>query len=143
MSAANRVAKLEAPSRRLRAISRARVLNDDPAVLVSLRFLFQSAGFSARGYGSGASLLASPLTGSADCFVLDHKPRGPDGLDLARKLRQLGLRAPIVLTTGFRCAALEARAGALDQVFAAPRVDEAMIQHLTGLIPKGRLRKST
>ncbi|MDE3177838.1 MAG: response regulator [Pseudomonadota bacterium] len=119
------------------------VVNDDKAVLVSLRFLFQSAGFDARLYTSGRSLLASSLKGAADCFVLDHKSRGPDGLDLARRLRRLGLRAPIVLTTGFRGVALESLTDSVDLVIPAPRVDEETIRHLTRLIEERRLRKST
>ncbi len=145
MSAANRVRELETPRRKLGVTSRPKVsvVNDDAAVLISLRFLFQSAGFDARGYANGRSLLASPLKGAADCFVLDHKPRGPDGLDLARRLRRLGLRAPIVLTTGFRCVALETLASAAELVIAAPRVDEETIRQLVGMIEERRLRKTT
>ena len=145
MAASNRVRDLVAPRRKLDGMARPKVavVNDDAAVLISLRFLFQSAGFEARGYANGRSLLASPLKGSADCFVLDHKSRGPDGLDLARRLRRLGLRAPIVLTTGFRCVALETLAGAVELVIPAPRVDEETIRQLLRLIDERRLRKTT
>ena len=145
MAATNRVWERETPRRKPGSTSRPRVLvvNDDAAVLISLRFLFQSAGFGVRGYTNGRSLLASSLNSAADCFVLDHKPRGPDGLDLARRLRGLGLRAPIVLTTGFRCVALEAMAGSVEPVITAPRVDEDVIKRLMRLIEERRLRQST
>ncbi len=99
--------------RRSRA-PKACVVNDDEAVLGSLKFVLETAGFEVRGYASGRGLLASPSLRAADCFVLDHKPRGKDGLRLARRLRAIGLNAPIVLTTGFRCGVLETYAGSID-----------------------------
>src|SRR5579875_1103398 len=114
------------------------LVNDDEAVLISLQFLFQSAGFLARSFASGRALLASKAARAADCFVLDHRPRGVDGLPLARRLRGLGLAAPIVLTTGFRCGALETLAGAADRIIAAPRVDEALIARLVAEIAAAR-----
>jgi FixJ family two-component response regulator len=114
-------------------------------VLVSLKFLFKAAGFEVRAFANGKSLLASPAPRRADCFVLDHKPRGVDGLELARKLRSIGLSAPIVLTTGFRCGALESIVGAADRVIAAPRVDEELIERLVCSIEEQRahLRRIT
>ena len=121
------------------------VVNDDGAVLVSLKFLFSTAGFEVRAFANGRGLLASTALRRADCFVLDHKPRGCDGLDLARKLRSLQLSAPIVLTTGFRCIALESLVNGADQVIVTPRVDEELIQVLVRGIEEQRagLRIST
>jgi len=121
------------------------VVNDDDAVLVSLKFLFRAAGFEVRAFANGKGLLASTALRRADCFVLDHKPRGCDGLDLARKLRSLRLSAPIVLTTGFRCIALESLVNGADQVIVTPRVDEELIQVLVRGIEEQRagLRIST
>jgi FixJ family two-component response regulator len=123
-----------APRATTSARPRVCVVNDDDAVLVSLKFLFKVAGFEVRAFANGKSLLASSSYRRADCFVLDHKPRGVDGLDLARRLRGLGLSAPIVLTTGFRCVALESVVSATDRVIAAPRVDEELIQQLMHMI---------
>jgi FixJ family two-component response regulator len=106
------------------------VVNDDGAVLISLKFLLATAGFEVRAFASGRGLLASPAMRRAQVFVLDHRPRGPDALDLARRLRRLGLSAPIVLTTGFRCGVLETVAGAFEPIYVTPRVDEALIQDL-------------
>ena len=121
------------------------VVNDDDAVLVSLKFLFRAAGFEVRAFANGKGLLASTALRRADCFVLDHKPRGCDGLDLARKLRSLRLSAPIVLTTGFRCIALESLVNGADLVIVTPRVDEELIQVLVRGIEEQRagLRIST
>lgn len=109
------------------------VVNDDAAVLVSLKFLLKTAGFNVRAFPDGRGLLASPWLRAADCFVLDHRPRGQDGLRLARRLRALGLDAPIVLTTGFRCGVLETYAGAVERVIAASRVDDELIRRLLAM----------
>jgi len=147
MAFTNRICDLaKFPSRAVdSARPRVCVVNDDDAVLVSLKFLFSAAGFEVRAFANGKGLLASTALRRADCFVLDHKPRGHDGLDLARKLRSLRLSAPIVLTTGFRCIALESLAGGADQVIVTPRVDEDLIQRLVRGIEEQRagLRRIT
>jgi len=122
------------------------VVSDDAAVLASLKFLLKTAGFNVRVFASGRGLLASSWLRAADCFVLDHRPRDQDGLRLAKRLRTLGLVAPIVLTTGFRCGVLETYAGAVDKVIAASRIDDDLIQGLLAMIARGRgagLRKTT
>ena len=135
-----RFGAVSVPGRSDSARPRVCVVNDDDAVLVSLKFLFSAAGFEVRAFANGKGLLASTALRRADCFVLDHKPRGGDGLDLARKLRSLRLSAPIVLTTGFRCIALESLAGGADQVIVTPRVDEELIQRLVRGIEEQRAR---
>jgi FixJ family two-component response regulator len=120
------------------------VVNEDAAVRVSLRFVFQSAGFEVNAYATRRGLLSSPSLRDAEGFVLDHKLRGADGLALARRLRALGLKAPIVLTLGLRCAVLETYAGVVDSVITAARIDEDIIGRLVRMIEETRgLRIST
>ena len=140
MELPNRISDLALFPSRVADSARPRVcaVNDDDAVLVSLKFLFGTAGFEVRAFANGRGLLASTALRRANCFVLDHKPRSRDGLELARKLRSLGLGAPIVLTTGFRCIALESLACGADQVIVTPRVDEDLIQRLVRGIEEQR-----
>jgi len=122
------------------------VVNDDAAVLVSLKFLLKTADFNVRVFASGRGLLASSWLRAADCFVLDHRPRDKDGLRLAKRLRALGLVAPIVLTTGFRCGVLETYAGAVEKVIAVSRIDDDLILGLRAMIAQAHnadLREST
>jgi DNA-binding NtrC family response regulator len=142
MAAANLIYDLDPVTGAAR--SRVCVVNDDPAVLVSLKFVFEAAGFDVRAFATGRGLFASPTIRHADAFVLDHRPRGTDGLKLARKLRELGLTAPIVLTTGLRPGALELPFDAVAPAFTAARVDEETIERLTGMIAEARrLRRIT
>ena len=122
----------------------AALVNRDAAVRVSLKFLFEAAGFGVRAFASGRGLMASSAGRAADCFVLDHAPRAPDGLHLARRLRARGLRAPILLTTDFPCSALEVLVGAIERVILAPTIDDALIRRLLEMIETDRrLRKTT
>ena len=127
---------------RAAALPTACVVNEDAAVLKSLKFLLKTSGFHVRGFASGRGLLASPWPRAADCFVLDHRLRGQDGLRLARRLRALGVAAPIVLTTGFRCGVLETYAGAVEQVIAVPQLDEDLIRWLLAAIAQAGLRRT-
>ncbi|RIK98541.1 MAG: two-component system response regulator [Proteobacteria bacterium] len=91
------------------------VVDDDPAVLVSLRFLLETDGFDVRTFGSGALLLdALPAEHPVDCFVFDYKMDVIDGLELARRLRQDHIETPIVLITGFPDQHVAARAAEAD-----------------------------
>ena len=117
----------------------ASVVNSDAAVLVSLDFLLKTAGFNVCAYPSAEKLLTAQCAGAAQCFILDHGPRGPNGLGLARVLRSRGLHAPVVLTTGYRCSAFEAYARGLEPVIVTQRVDEDVIRRLIVMIgePQG------
>ena len=119
------------------------LVNDDAAVRMSLKFLFEAAGFGVRAYTGERGLMASTPARAAECFVLDHRPRGLNGLALGRRLRKLGLGAPIVVTTGFPCAALEILAKAIDRVIVTPSIDEALIQRLLKMIDFERSLRTT
>lgn len=87
------------------------VVDDDPAVLVSLRFLLETDGFEVRTFGSAALLLdALPAQHPIDCFVLDYTMETIDGLELAQCLRRDNIEAPIVLITGLPDQHVAARA---------------------------------
>ena len=141
MAAANRIwNEQRPPPDKVVARPRVCVVNDDRAVLGSLRFVFEAANCEVRAFTSGRGLLASPAARGADCFVLDHRPRGPDGLKLARRLRSLGYSGPIVLTTGFRCAPLETMASSVEGVIPTGSLDEELIQSLLAKISETRAR---
>src|ERR1700738_3355746 len=77
------------------------VVDDDSDVLGSLRFLLETDGFSVRTFRSGAALLNGTATGEADCFVIDYKMPTMSGIDLASRLRNRAIAAPIILITGY------------------------------------------
>ncbi len=96
---------------------RVAVIDDDAAVLHSLRFLLEVVGCEVATFASAAAFLAYDRAWP-DCIVLDfHMPR-MTGLDLIERLRadrRSGSRpdARIMLVTGSSTPALKARAAAL------------------------------
>jgi two-component system response regulator FixJ len=91
---------------------RVAVIDDDAAVLHSLRFLLEVAGYEVTTFASAAAFLAHRGV-APDCIVLDcHMPQR-SGLDMIERLmaERRGLR--IMLMTGSASPAIRARAAAL------------------------------
>src|SRR3984957_8122039 len=76
------------------------VVDDNPGVLGSLRFLLETDGFEVETFRSGLALLKSVASNQADCFVIDCKMPDIHGIDLANRLRSRDITAPIILITG-------------------------------------------
>lgn len=77
------------------------VIDDDVSIRKALQRLLQSAGLPVCIFPSGDALLATVVPVAADCLIVDmHGPDGT-GLELQQRLLQLGVRAPVIFTTGF------------------------------------------
>ncbi|MDP4003324.1 response regulator transcription factor [Methylobacterium sp. NEAU K] len=76
------------------------VVDDDPAVLHSTRFLLESEGHAVETFAGGQELLAAFPGPSPWCVLLDHVMPGMDGLEVFKRLRDLDDRVPVVLITG-------------------------------------------
>jgi len=76
------------------------LIEDDEAVLDSLRLLLQSRGFAVTCFKSAEAFLASPQSKSSTCIVSDVRLPGKSGVDLQRILAGNGIEAPIILITG-------------------------------------------
>jgi two-component system response regulator FixJ len=102
------------------------IVDDDSDVLKSLRFLFETEGFDVRTFHSGSALLGSGARHDADCVVVDYKMPGIDGLELARRLRDLGIHTPIIVITGYDDEDLsaKARSAGVRQVLKKPHLAE-------------------
>jgi FixJ family two-component response regulator len=75
------------------------VVDDDESFLRSLERLFRVSGFDVSTYPSAEAFLASTTPQQPDCLVLDIQLGGMSGLDLQRRLRDVGDRAPIIFVT--------------------------------------------
>ena len=86
------------------------VVDDDPDVLGSLRFLLETDGFEVRTFRSAAALLSALASSPADCFVIDYKMPGMDGLDTARGIRGRRAGQVMILYTAYIDETLERQA---------------------------------
>jgi FixJ family two-component response regulator len=75
------------------------VIDDDPAVLASLKFALEIEGFAVEVFRSADELFARPLPASAACLVVDYRLPGMDGVELVGTLRGRGVETPAVLIT--------------------------------------------
>lgn len=115
------------------------VVDDDAAVLGSLRFLLETDGFAVRTFKNGTALLNAAGKSSADCYVIDYKMPDINGIDLATRLRKTDVSAPVILITGYPDENISTRAAAagVKDVILKPLLDENLIKQIRRAI-KGR-----
>jgi FixJ family two-component response regulator len=76
------------------------VVDDDASVRESLRRLFASMGYSVRLFSDAREFLESPPQNARGCVVLDVQLPDLSGLEVQRRLAQVGPHPPIVFLTG-------------------------------------------
>jgi len=77
------------------------VVDDDEAVIDSLRLYFARQGVEASCFASAEAFLTAITGGERlDCIVSDVRMPGMSGLDLVRSLKGSGLSSPVILITG-------------------------------------------
>jgi RNA polymerase sigma factor (sigma-70 family) len=76
------------------------VVDDDPSVRSSLKFLISSVGLQVETFDSADALLQRKLPDAPSCLVLDVRLRGLSGLDFQRELAGRNCRTPIIFITG-------------------------------------------
>ena len=113
------------------------VVDDDPDVLASLRFLLETEGFSVKTFADGPTLLSSSLPGPGDCLVIDYKMTGMNGLELLHRLRERSVSSPIVLVTVYEGIAKKAAASGIRHVVMKPHIDENLIAHVRAALGEG------
>ena len=75
------------------------VVDDDESYACALERRLRASGFEVRTYPSAEVFLAPTTHPTPDCLVLDIHLGGMSGLDLQRRLRELGVLTPIIFVT--------------------------------------------
>ena len=115
------------------------IVDDDPGVLNSLRFLFETEGFRVETFADGADLLAGPLPRAEDCLLIDYKLGGSlDGLELVRRLRELNVAAPVVLITVYEGLEKRAAAAGVYDVLLKPHLEESIVTRVEAAMAAAR-----
>jgi len=112
------------------------VVDDDPDVLGSLRFLLETDGFDVKTFRTGAALLRVVCAADAACFVIDYKMPDMNGLDLANRLRKRGIAAPVIIITGYPDENIPARAktAGIRHVLRKPLLEDSLVAHVRAAI---------
>jgi FixJ family two-component response regulator len=75
------------------------IVDDDRSVQSALKDLMESAGLSARSFGSAEEFLEWDERNQTACLVVDIRMPGMSGLELQAKLKAEGSRIPIIFIT--------------------------------------------
>jgi FixJ family two-component response regulator len=104
------------------------VVDDDPAVLDSLKFLLEVAGHTVGAYASADEFLEDQAVQPA-CLILDQHMPLVSGLDLAARLRTEGVGIPILLISGALSPGIVARAAQLgiERVLPKPPAEDDLL----------------
>ena len=123
--------------------ARVYVVDDDPAMRDSLRFLLEAQGFEAETFASAREFLAAGGAGKAGCLVADVRMPEMNGLELQQHLAAEGSRLSVILMTGHAdvpMAVTAMRAGAFDFI-EKPFADDALLDSIRRALEKARARE--
>ncbi len=121
------------------------IVDDDPGVLRSMRWLIESEGLSAKTYSSGAAFLANYDAECSGCLVLDMRMPDMNGLEVQMRLVERRCELPIIMMTGHgdvpACVA-SFKSGAFD-FFEKPANDVVLLERIKQAIATGAERHSS
>lgn len=86
------------------------IVDDDPSVRSSLKFLLSTVGLRAEGFESASAFLLNKPVDTPSCLVLDVRLPGVSGLDFQRELAAKNIRIPIIFLTGHGDISMSVRA---------------------------------
>jgi len=119
------------------------VVDDDPSVRSSLKFLMSSVGLQVESFDSADALLQRKLPDVPGCLVLDVRLRGSSGLDFQRQLAARNCHMPIVFITGHGDIPMSVRAmkaGAVE-FLTKPFRDQDLLDAVRLALEKDRKRR--
>lgn len=107
------------------------LVDDDPAVLTSLKFALELEGFAVSLFADAQSLLRERNISRNTSLVIDYRLPDTNGIDLLQRLRAKGINAPAILITSNPSDDLRKRAAALGvPILEKPLLDNSLVQKL-------------
>ena len=76
------------------------VIDDDPAIRESIKFLFESVGLETAVFASASEFHQATLADVPSCLVLDVRLPGQSGLEVQTALATANIQIPIIFMTG-------------------------------------------
>lgn len=119
------------------------VVDDDPAMRDSLRWLIESTGVQVETFADAQTFLARIRPDVPGCLVLDVRMPGMSGLDLQAELARRGIGLPTIVVTGHAevpMAVRAVKAGAIDFI-EKPFSDQLLLDRVRQGIEMDRLER--
>jgi FixJ family two-component response regulator len=85
----------------LRAKTLISIIDDDADVREALAGLMNSRGFTVKAFPSALDFLARPNIRDTSCLIVDLNMPGMTGIELHRRLVELGYAIPMILITAY------------------------------------------
>ncbi|MBU7438033.1 response regulator [Paraburkholderia fungorum] len=110
------------------------IVDDDTGARLATASLVRSLGWQAQVFASAEEFLESALVDETSCLISDIRMPGLSGIDMHDRLLALGYAIPIIFTTAFPTARLEAeiQARGAPPLLEKP-VDAATVERLLNL----------
>ena len=86
------------------------VVDDDRDVRESMGALIWSMGFDVRLFESAEALLEDGCDDQCDCIVSDYQMAGMNGITLARRMAEAGVKVPFILMSAYATPDIEQQA---------------------------------
>jgi len=119
------------------------VVDDDPSVRSSLKFLLSTVGLQVESFDSADRFLLKKPADAPGCLVLDVRLPGLSGLDFQRELAARKIRIPIVFLTGHGDIPMSVRAmkaGAVE-FLTKPFRDQDLLDAVRVALEQDRVRR--
>ena len=116
------------------------LIDDDAAVLHSMRLLIESRDITVSCYESAEEFLEGLSEAKPSCVIADVRMPGMTGLELQRELKYRNLEAPLILISGHADVSMAVQAlknGAFD-FFEKPYDGESLAKSVTDAVHKAR-----
>ena len=115
------------------------VVDDDPAIRDSLSFLLDTADIVSRTYDSAAALLIRADRLEPGCILTDVRMPEMNGLEMVRRLGEIGVRHPVIVMTGHADVplAIEAMRAGVKDFIEKPFDDEALLSSIRSALAEG------
>jgi len=116
------------------------IVDDDPSAREGLSSLIRSAGLEVETFASAQEFLDRPGTQAPSCLVLDLQLPGLSGLDLQKRMADVGLEIPIVFLTGHGNipASVQAMKAGAVEFLTKPFDDEQLLQAIKEAVQRDR-----
>lgn len=119
------------------------VVDDDPSVRSSLKFLISTVGLHVETFDSAEAALQKLTPDATACLVLDVRLRGLSGLDLQSELAARNSQVPIIFITGHGDIPMTVRAmkaGAVE-FLAKPFRDQDLLDAVRVAVERDRAKR--
>jgi FixJ family two-component response regulator len=110
------------------------VVDDDEGVRLSLDGLLRSAGLASRMFVSAEEALTDPHIADSACVITDLQMQRVNGLEFARRLREMNPAVPILLITAYPTAEAELRASEAGVLFLSKPFEAAELLAMVDLM---------